>query len=286
MRYFLLPAVALCTASFAQTEVRQSSFTFSDGTHPTFVVTFDNADASQMESWYKGQLKDISDDIANKKETRASGVHIADISPDTITVLCKADRSKKSGVVSLHMAFRVNGEWLSTTSDKRMIEGAKNFCYAKAVAYKKVVLQQQLTEAERALARLQSEQATLEKDQRRYEEGIEKNKEKGLQAGKDKVQAEADLKTNEVAIDSKKSEIITAPSQENTEALQKLMRENEKLKDRIDRLGNQALDADKKVNELRESTRKNLTEQDNKHKAIEAQTKVVADLRAALASVN
>lgn len=287
MRHFLfLPLFAIGLVASAQTEVRQSAFTFSDGTHPTFVVTFIDTEPGDVESWYRSQLKDLAEDVSNKKEIRASGARVLEVALDTITILCKAEKAKKSPVTSLHLAFRVNGTFVAGASDKAMIDGASNFCYTKAVTYKKLVVQRQVTEAERTLVRLEEEQATLEKDKRRFEEGIEKNKEKGIDAGKEKVQTEADLRSNELAIDTKKSEVSTGPSDQNTEALQKLLKENERLKDRVERLGSQASDAEKKVKDLEENVRKNLSDQEAKKKAIEVQRKAVEGLRTVLANVN
>ena len=287
MRYStLLTATLFTLAATAQTEVRQSTFNFSDGAHPTFVVTFDQADASQMESWYKAQLKDLSEEVTNKKETRAAGARIAEVSPDTIMVLCKAEKAKSSGVVSLHVAFRVHGTYVSATSDKQLIDGGKNFCYVKAVAYKKLLLQRSLDDAEKDLAVKQGELATLVKDKGRAEEGIKKNQEKGVEAAKDKVQAEADLKTNEISVQSKQAEIAASPSEANTEALNNLMKEQAKLKDRIERLGKQSVDADKKVKDLEEGIKKNLADQEAKGKVIAEATKKVDELRAAVANVN
>ncbi len=287
MRYPTLLAATLFTlAATAQTEVRQSTYIFSDGAHPTFVVTFGQADASQMESWYKGQLKDYSEDVTSKKETRAAGARVAEVSPDTILVLCKAEKAKSSGVVSLHLAFRVNGTYVSASSDKLMIEGAKSFSYTKAVAYKKQVLQHALDDAEKELALRQGELATLVKDKGRADEGIKKNQEKGVEAAQDKVQAEADLRTNELSVQGKQAEIAASPSEANTDALNSLMKDQAKLKDKIERLGKQSVDADKKVKDLEETIKKNLAAQEAKGKVIAEATKKVDELRAAVANVN
>lgn len=286
MRSLLLPAILANLVAQAQTDVRQSTFPFSDGSHPTFVVAYDNVEPDDAESWYRAQLKGLAEDVSNKKELRFTGTRVAEVHPDTITVLCKAERPKKSTTTSLHLAFQVNGAWVSPTSDKKQIDAAKDFCYTKAVAYKKYMLQQQLDVAQRDLSRLESEQSTLEKDKGRFEESIEKNREKGVQAGQDKVQAEADLQANNVAMETKKAEVSASPSEANTEALQKLMKENDKLKDRIQRLGDQAVNAEEKVKELEETIKKNLSDQEAKLKAIDTQRAKVEELSKALAGVD
>jgi chaperonin cofactor prefoldin len=115
---------------------------------------------------------------------------------------------------------------------------------------------------------------------------MEKNRQKGVQAGQDKVQAEADLQANNTAIESKKAEVSAAPSEANTEALQKLMKDGDKLKDRIQRLGDQAVNADEKVKQLEGTIKKNLSDQEVKLKAIETQRAKVEELTNAVANVN
>ena len=282
----LLPSLLLLVQATAQTEVRQTTFAFSDGSHPTFVVVFDGADAGDLEGWYKGQFKDLSEDVEDKKEIRSTGARVPEVSPDTITVWCKAEKPKNSTSVSLHLAFRVNGAWVAPSSDKPLIEGAKNFCYTRALAYKKMLLQAEQTEQEKILARMQGELATLEKDHGRFGESIEKTRDKGTKAAQDKVQAEADLKNNEGAVQAKQNEVASAPSEANTKGLQDLLKEQAKLKDRIGRLGDQVVDAEERVKELEQSITRNLTDQETKRKAIEAQQQKVADAQAALKNVN
>jgi chromosome segregation ATPase len=121
-----------------------------------------------------------------------------------------------------------------------MVDGARNFTYNKAVAYKKYLLQNKLTEAEKVLARQQSELATLVKDQNRYAEGIEKNRQKGTRAATDKVQAEAALESNKQAVQAKQSEISGHTERGGAKALQDLMKEQAEAQDRIERLGTDA----------------------------------------------
>ena len=282
----LVPTLLLLLQATAQTEVRQSTFPFSDGSHPTFVVVFDGADAGAVESWYKGQLKGLSNDLEDKKEIRATGARAPEVNPDTITIWCKVEKPKKSTAVSLHLAFKVNGAFVAASSDKQMIEGARNFCYSKAVAYKTLLLQAQVETEEKTLARLQGELTTLGKDHSRYGDGIEKNQEKRTQASQDKVQAEADLKSNELAVQAKQNDVATSPSEGNTKALQDLIKEQAKLKDRIDRLGNQILDAEDRVKGLEQSIARNLEEQEAKRKAIEVQQQKLTEAQTALKNVN
>lgn len=287
MRILILPVALLAaTVSPAQTQVHQTTFPFSTGSHPTFMVEFEEAEAGSVESWYKGQMKEFSEDVESKKELRFTGIRAADVAPDTITMLCRAEQPRKSSSVNLHLAFMVNGAWVGPTSDQRLVDGATNFAYNKAVGYKKYLLQNQLTEAEKVLARLQSEQATLEKDHQRYVEGIEKNRTKGTEAAADKVQAEAELGTNELAVKSKQAEVGGSPSEQGAKELQDLLKEQAKLKDRIQRLGDDTVNAENKVKDLELSIERNLADQEAKRASIEKQTVAVEELKTTLAAVN
>lgn len=287
MRFTLLLSglLAALTAP-AQTRVHQTTFTFSDGAHPTFMVEFEDADVGDVESWYRSQLKDISKDVESKKEIRATGARVPAISPDTITVLCKAEKPRKGLPVALHLAFMVNGGWVAGASDKRQAEAAHDFAYTKAVAFKKHVLQLKLEEAEKTLGRHQAELATLEKDHRRYEDGITRNREKGTEAAADKVQEEGRLQANEQAVRTKQAELAGAASGAAAEELQDLLKEQDRLKDRIERLGNDVRNAEEHVKDLEYAIQKNLEDQEAKRATIEKQTAVVEELRTAVASVN
>lgn len=287
MRFTLfLPGLLAALTAPAQTRVHQTTFTFSDGAHPTFMVEFEDADAGNVENWYKSQMKDISRDVESKKEIRATGARVPDIAPDTITVLCKAEKPRKGLPVALHLAFKVNGGWVAGSSDKRQAEAAHDFAYTKAVALKKHVLQLKLEDAEKTLGRYQAELATLEKDHGRYIEGIEKNRTKGTEAAADKVQAEADLGSNNLSVQAKQNEVSAAPSETNTKELQDLLKDQAKIKDRIERLGTDAVNAEKKIKDLEQAIEKNLADQEAKRATIEKQTAVVEELRTAVANVN
>ena len=91
------PLTASVVQANAQTEVRQTTFSFRNvRSHPTFVVVFDAADGVSLEGWYKGQFKDLSEDVEDKKEIpfhRRAGCR--EVSPDTITVWRKAEKPQE-----------------------------------------------------------------------------------------------------------------------------------------------------------------------------------------------
>ena len=91
----LLALVASLTAS-AQTEVRNSSFSFAGGVYPTYSVVFNGTDKTAVEKWFKEQLKPISADIRDAAATAASAPLVL-LYSEKITVR-KTNSSHSAGV--------------------------------------------------------------------------------------------------------------------------------------------------------------------------------------------
>ncbi|MFZ1688993.1 MAG: hypothetical protein WAU70_16350 [Flavobacteriales bacterium] len=269
----------------AQTEVLQSSLPFSDGNHPTVVVSFDNAQADAVESWYKSQLKDISGDVSNKKEVRATGARVPEVAQDTLTVLCKGEQSKKNPRVQLHLAYKVNGAWISNTSDAKLVDGAKKHAYMLAVRYKKELFSAALEAEQKTQGHLESEMANLVKEKGRAESGIEKNRSKGVEAQQEKTQAEADLKTNESAVAAKHAAMGTSPTEEEAKAFQVLVKDGTKLREKIEKESKNIVEAEEKVKELEGQVKDNIAAQETKQRAIDEQVRKVEEAKKALDDV-
>ncbi len=286
MRTILLStALILSSTLLAQTEVLLGSYPFSDGAHPTAVVTFENAEADVVESWYKSQLKDVSKDVSNKKELRASGIRVPEVAQDTMTVVCKAEQAKKSPRVQLHLGYRVNGAWVSSTSAPELVEGAKKHAYTLAVRYKKELLTAALEAQQKEKSRLDNELADLVKEKGRAEGSIEKARQKGVEAGQEKLQAEADLKSNETTIAAKSAAMGAAPSEEQAKELQDLIKDQGKLKDKIDKEAKAIVDSEKKLKDLEQEVKDNIAAQAAKQSSIEAQAEKVKAAQKALEEV-
>ena len=152
--------------------------------------------------------------------------------------------------------------------------------------FKKEMAQQELDAAIKVQTRLESDLAGLVKDKDRAQSNMEKTKDKGVEAGQDKVQFEGDLRTTQTAIDAKKMEVAATPSDANTEALNAMLKDQTKLQDKAKRAADQEQSCKKKVDDLEYQIKKNLDDQDKKAKAIDEQKKVVEGLRTALAAIN
>lgn len=287
MRPILIATTLLLAASLnAQTDVRPAAYTFSTGVCPTFSVVLPKSDAKTVENWYKGQLKPISADISNKKELTAIGVRIPEVSPDTIRLLLKAEEVKRQDGVTLHVAFRVNGAYVGPDSDPRQVKGCDTWMYQQAILFQKEMTQRELDEATKQQVRLENDLAGLVKEKDRAQSNLEKTKDKGVEAGQDKVKYEGDLRAMQTAIDAKKQEVASNPSPENTEALNTMLKDQAKLQDKLQRAADQEQSAKKKVDDLEYQIKKNLDEQDKKTQAINEQKKVVEAVRTRLNAIN
>ncbi|HEX2617728.1 MAG TPA: hypothetical protein VHL57_09315 [Flavobacteriales bacterium] len=284
----ILLAAAFCaaTALSAQTPINNSAYTFSTGVCPVFCVSFPKSDKKAVENWYRGQLKPISADMTNKKELTAIGVRMPEVSPDTIRVLLQAQEGKRDEPVMLNVAFRVNNAYVGPDSDPRQLEGCRNWMYQHAVMFKKELAQRDLDEGIKVQTRLENDLAGLVKEKDRMHSNMEKTKDKGVEAGQDKVKYEGDLRTLQTAIEAKRTEVGATPSAENTEHLNTMLKDQEKLQDKAKRAADQEQSSKKKVDDLDYQIKKNLEDQDKKAKAIDEQKKVVDGLRTVLAAVN
>lgn len=279
-------ALSVALMANAQTEVLQSSFSFSDGDHPTVVVSFENSDADAVENWYKNQLKDVSKDVTSKKELRAQGARVPEVAQDTLTVLCKAEQGKKNTRVMLHLAFKYHGNWLSKDGDEKALKGAERYAYMLAVRYKKQVLEAVLGNEQKSLGKMESDLAGLEKEKARAESGIEKNKSKGQEATGEKAKAEKDLKDNETSVASKHAAMGTNPTEEEAKQFQELVKEGTKLKEKIAKETKNITDAEAKVKELEDEVKKLSSDIEVKRRGAEEQKKKVEDAQKAAGAVN
>ncbi|MCB0790766.1 MAG: hypothetical protein H6595_05530 [Flavobacteriales bacterium] len=285
-RTLTLALIAWGLQASAQTQVQQTSFTFSDGLHPSFMVAFDNGDDKDLEGFYKNRLKMVSKDVSNKKEIKALGARVPEIAADTITILCAVEQPRKSTTVNVHLAFRVNGAFLASTSEELLRQNATDYAYRTAVAYKTKVLQDKLGAEQKTLEQFRNDLATLKKEKDRTENTLEKTKDKGKDAAKDKLDAEHELSTTNIAIETKKTEVAGDPSEQNTKDLQDLLKDRSKLESKIEKYTEDSADAEKKGKDLEQDIKDNLKQQDEKQKAIADQETKVKAAQLLLDSVN
>jgi DNA repair exonuclease SbcCD ATPase subunit len=281
-----LLAILAAFAVNAQTEVRNASFTFAGGVYPTYSVVFNGTDKVAVEKWFKDQLKPISTDMGGKKEVMSIGTRMPEVSSDTMRVFVKADQPKGSKDVTAHVAFRVNNAFIGPDSEERQREACRSWMYQNAVMLKKNIAQKDLEAGQKQLAHLESELSGLVKEKDRAENSTEKTRDRIVEDEKEKIDTEAASSKMETTVASKQQEVTTAPTEENQKELQSLLKEQEKLRKKTAKLTESIADGKKKVEDLQFQIKQNLSAQDAKTKAIEAQKKVVEELTTKLAGIN
>ncbi|MCB0795214.1 MAG: hypothetical protein KDB88_10800 [Flavobacteriales bacterium] len=288
--FCLFACVGIAPSGLAQdvtdrTEVKLGSFPYSDGLHPSFTVAFKKEYARDLEKHFKDTFKELAEDLSNKKEIRASGVRIPDISADTMSVLCKVEEPKKSDEVIVHVSYYLNGAFIGPGSDMMLQKATTEHVREKAIAFKREVLRIRLESEERELADMENALTELERNKDRAERSMDKTRKKGTDAQREKVDAEAGSKSLEMDIASKRAEVSAAANESNTGELQDLLKEEEKLKDKIQKLADEVVDAEKKVKELEDEIRDNLKEQEQMRAAIEDKKVAVEATRVLFQSV-
>ena len=287
MRTHLTLFALLFTAfTWAQTEVRNTSYAFAGGVYPTYSVVFKGTDASAVERFFKEQLKPISADIAGKKEVMSIGTRLPEVSADTMRVFVKAVQQKGAEEVTAHVAFRVNMAFIGPDNDERQREGCRNWMYQNAVILKRNIAQKALEAGQKLQARLEGELAGLVKEKERAENSIGKTQDRIVENEKDKIDTEAAITKMETTVATKQQEVTTAPTEENRKELQSLQKDQEKLRKKATKLTEDIADGKKKVEDLKFAIKQNLSAQDAKAKEIAAQKKVVEELTAKLAAID
>jgi hypothetical protein len=276
---------ATITLASAQTEVELRSRKFSLGVQPTFSVNFPGTEKADVEAWFKKALKDISEDVRDKKEITATGARIPAATGDTLAILLAVDQRSKNEDAVVHLAFRIQNTFVNSDSEERRIEGCRKFVYDQAVAYKKAVAAKRLEQAERDLSGLRSNMDVMLRDQKRMELGIEKNTQRSDDAANDKVNATNDLKRADERVNELQSSTESNPTEEQIKLLNAALKDQKKLQDRITKLDTDGVDARLKIADLQEQLAKNAKDQEAQRQAILTQEKVVEERRTVLSEI-
>lgn len=269
----------------AQTTVDVSSFAFSDGVHPTFSFIFEGTDTKYVESYWRDELKKISKEVSSKKEVAASGAVIPKVSPDTVRVLVKAEQRKGSPLITAHVAIRTRNGWLAPGGDEKAMEGGRSFVQQHSTALRRQLAQQELTNAEKGLARLKDELAGLQREKERAESSIEKSKQKAAEAVQVQEHSKAELDALGPRIEAQRNVVANSPSEANSKALNDLLKQQSRATDKNRRAMDDERNMTKKADDLAWSISKNVEDQAKKTEAITRQETLVNSLREKLAAI-
>ncbi|HRH70309.1 MAG TPA: hypothetical protein PLB89_12450 [Flavobacteriales bacterium] len=268
-----------------QTQVEVSSFSFSDGVHPTFSFLFEGTDTKYVESFWKDELKNISASVSNKKEVIGAGAVVPQISADTVRVLMKAEQRKGSPLLTAHVAILATGGFIGPSSDARVFDAAKAFVQQRNTQLRRQLAEQELTLGEKGLAKLNAELQVLQRDKERAEAGIEKSKQRAAEAVIEQERAKAEADELGPRISALQSELATTPSDEGTKELNGLIKDRNRAQDRNRKAQDEERNMTKKADDLAWAIKQNVEDQAKKSEAIAEQTTLVKTLREKLADI-
>lgn len=285
-RYSLFAAsVLIATWLNAQATVSVSSFSFSNGVHPTLSFQFEGTDVDYVESWWKDELKRVSREVTNKKEVVAASAVLPQITADTVRVLMKAEQRKGAPFTVAHVAFLTNEGWVGPSSDTRVFEGAKAYVQQQSTLLRRQLAQQELTVAEKGLARLSQELSNLQRDKERAESSIEKAKLRAAEAVLEQERLAREQEELTRKSDAQRKENADEPDAEGEKALGELLKEQSKSQARHGKAIEEEAHQKKKAEELAWEVKKNAEAQLRKRDEVARQEQLVKAMREKLEAI-
>lgn len=281
----LLLPLLLTGSAFAQHTVEVSSFGFSDGVHPTFSFFFEGTDAKYVESYWRDELKKISTSVSNKKEVIGHGALVPQVSGDTVRVYVKAEQRKNSPNLTAHVAIMTTAGFVSPTSEAPVFESAKAFVQQRSTAIRRQLAEQELSLAERGLAKLKNELSDLQRDKERDEANIEKSKQRAAEAVQDQERTRVEADELGPRITALQTELGTTPDKDGSKELSALIRDKDRAQTQNRKAHEEEVSMNKKVEELTQAIKKNVQDQGDKTAEIAKQETLVASLREKLSSI-
>lgn len=287
MRTILFSALFLASAFpvLGQTAVGSGAFGFSNGVHPTFTCILEGTDARFVESWWKDELKRISADVSNKKELIGAAALVPQVSADTVRILVKAEQRKGSPMLTLHVAMLTSLGWVGPDSDQREFDGGKAFVQERCTQLRRQLAQQELTDAERALARMNNELSGLQRERERAASGIERSKQRGQEAMDEQEKLQQEIAEKEKALEKLRGEVGPTPSEADAKLLADQQKQLAKTQDKIRRAQDDERDMVKRAQELAWDVKKNEEDQERKRAEIERQEQLAKQLREKLEAI-
>ena len=282
----VLTALTLVRSTEAQVKVEVSSYTFSDGIHPTLSFQYEGTNVKYVESWWQDELKKISGKVSSRKELVGSAALVPQVSADTVRILVKAEQRKGSPHTIAHVAILSTTGWIGPSSGQQAFDGAKDFVQQRSTALRRQLAQQELSSAEKGLSKLQNDLAELQRTKERNTATIEKQGQRGAEAVLEQERSRAELDALAPRIDAARNEQQQAPSEANAKALSELLKEQTRATERNRKANEQESSARKKVDDLTWAQKQNAEEQERVKVAITRQQQLVDDLRAKVAAIH
>lgn len=286
MRNPLLLILALATVGArAQSSVQVASFSFSSGIHPTLSFQFEGTDAKYVESWWKDELKRVSQDVSNKKEVVGAAALLPQISPDTVRVLVKAEQRKGMPFAMAHVAILTRDGWVGPASNAQVFEGAKTYVQQQSTLLRRQLAQQELTQGERGLDRLNGELNNLKREKERAEAGIEKAKQRSAEAVQEQERLAKEQDELALKVAEQRKDNAEETSAEGEKALADLLKQEARLQDKRRKAGEDEVNQKKKSEELVWEVKQNEEAQVRKAAEVARQEQLVKQLREKLEAI-
>jgi len=278
--------LALATfGAHAQSTVQVASFSFSSGIHPTLSFQFEGTDVKYVESWWKDELKRVSKDVSSRKEVIGAAALLPQISTDTVRVLVKAEQRKGAPFVMAHVALLTREGWIGPGSDARSFEAAKAYVQQKRTMLRRQLAQQELTTAEKGLARLNSELSMLQREKERAEASIVKANERAVEAVAEQERLAKELEEMGRKVDAQRKENAVETSAEGEKELADLVKQRAKLQEKRSKAIAEEAQQKKKAGELASEVKENLADQERKRGEIAKQEQLVKAMREKLEAI-
>lgn len=269
----------------AQDPVVSDALRFSDGVHPTLAMAFESTDARYVEGFWQDQLRRVAMRVDRKREVVASGVRLPEVSEDTLRIQMKAVMHKEAPFVTVHMAFLTTSGHVAPGGDAQAYEAARSYLWHHGSVLRRQLLQHDLTQADKHLARVRTELSLLIREHERAQVSLERTERAIQHAVAEQEQAQADLDEIIRQILAKTAE-QGAPSEEEEredDRPEVLEKQEARARRRLEKAEIMQRATRKKVDELTWSIRRNEEAQERKRMEVLQQEAFVTSLREKLA---
>lgn len=268
-------------AGRAQTLPVQGAFQFSNGVHPTFDASFEQATEREVTAFWKNELKGVSMKVGGRKEMIGQAARIPNASSDTLRILVAVEKGKGTSNVTAHIAFFTTAGYVGPDSPPREQDGCREWVRQRMVALKRELARTDWERGQRQLALAERQLDMLKREGQRAENNLRKTEQRRDQAASDQEAARKRLQELNAAPDT--AGLDSTAQVAAGKARQKELR---LWQDRARRAEYTLQDAVKKLDDLRWELKKNGEDQQAKQAEVEQQRILVNGLQEKFRAIN
>lgn len=200
--------VMACATMLAQeVKVKETSESFSSGSHNSFVTTVYVQDMDKVQKEWKSKMKDFgysSHDSKGSKEEFFDNVKFKELSNNPMDVYAKFEELKDEKSVRVYVAIDMGGDYVSSGQHSKEADFMKKMIKEWAIKTSKDAVEDQWKEQHKALVKLEDKQKDLEKDNKNLESDIKNYEEKIKKAKEDIEKNKKDIETKKTEIEAQK----------------------------------------------------------------------------------